>query len=289
MRAAQPPAADRVDGDEPERALNLIWSRRKVLQAASVGAALHAFGRPALARGVGADATVYPLSVGYLEESDSLPSLRRPPWRGGQAAGRPIVPAARLPLGDQGLALSTVEMRVHGFYLGIPPRRAATYTTVVLTVFFPSFDPLSSDPLPFYSWQGRAWPLPTKAAPIRFVVPLREDGGLEMMLEVFDVRPTELGQRAARVLRGGARRDLPLSVPIEQTSLYADFTVDWYGGRPKLQRGFYFLGIEPGTWRTPGRLPGRLAPKSSPEGERRSIVVSFERFDERDDQVKTAS
>ena len=280
--------------DAPDPAPRLSWTRRRVLQAASAGAALFAFGSAAGAREPAISGTVHPLSVGYLEDSDLLSSLRVQPWRGGRDSGGSIVPAAGLPLGDQSLALSTVEMRVHGFYPGIPSRSEATFTTVVLTVFFPSFDPLAPDPaapVPFYSWQGRAWPRPTKAAPIRFVVPLREDGGLEMMLEVFDVRPTELGQRAARVLRGGVRRDLPLSVPIEQTSLYTDFTVDWYGGRPKLQRGFYFMGIEPGTWRTPGRLPGRLAPKSSPEaaGERRSIVVSFERVDDPDDQVNTAS
>jgi hypothetical protein len=266
-------------------------TRRRLLQTASAGAAAFVFGPAAWAQGTAAAAAqgeVLPLSVGYLEDSDLLPSLRQQPWRRGRALGNRIVPAAQMPLGDQNLALSTVEMRVHGFYPGIPPRRLATFSTVVLTVFFPSFDPVSPDPKPFYSWQGKVWPGPSKSPPNRFLVPLREDGGLELVLEVFDGLPTAAGQRAARVLRGGAGTRAPISEPLELRSLYTDFTVDWQAGRPKLQRGFYFLGLAAGMWRTPGELPGELGWKGSPDSERWSVVVSFERMEEDDPRLVAA-
>lgn len=263
----------------------LSLTRRRLLQAASAGAALHAFGGQAFAQGAAPQGEVVPLSVGYLEESDLLPSLKHQPWRQGKARGLRIVPADRMDLGDQSLVSSTVEMRVHGFYPGIPPRRLAPFTTTVLTVFFPSFDPLSPDPKPFYSWQGKSWPGASKGSPIRFLVPIREDGRLELVLEVFDGLPTPAGQRAARFLRGGAAQT-PVSTPLELRSLYADFTADWHAGRPKLQRGFYFLGFAPGTWSAPGELPGTIGWKGSRDSERWSLVVSFDRVAEDDPRLQ---
>ena len=93
-------------------------TRRRLLAAASAGAAVQVFGGGVVwAQGATPKGQVRPLSVGYLEGSDLLPSLRAQPWRrGGKAAGGlRVVPAAQMPLGDQNLALSTVEMRVHGF------------------------------------------------------------------------------------------------------------------------------------------------------------------------------
>lgn len=278
----------------------LTLTRRRLLQAASAGAALHAFGGTALAQAAreAVRGEVRPLSVGYLEDSDLLPSLRNQPWR--QRATSldelRVVPAEAMTLGDQSLAHSTVEMRVHGFYPGIPPRRLAPFTTIVLTVFFPSFDPLRLEPLPFYSWQGKLWPGPSKSPPARFLVPLRQDGGLELVLEVFDGRPTALGQGAARVIRGGGR-SASIATPVGQTSLYTDFTVDWYGGRPKLQRGFYLLGLTPELWRSPWRMttPGSggngntLRTKRQAPHERASLVVSFEGVPEDDPRLVAAS
>jgi hypothetical protein len=217
-----------------------------------------------------------------------LRSLRGQPWRrGGKAAGGyRVVPAAQMPLGDQNLALSTVEMRVHGLYPGLPPRRLSPFSTVVLTVFFPSFDPLHPDPFAFYSWQAKLWPGPSKSPPVKFLVPLRHDGGLEMVLEVYDGRPTGLGQGAARVLRGSVQP--PVTAPPELASLYTDFTVDWYGGRPKLQRGFYFLGLEPGAWRAPWDLPGAQEARKRPPHDRCSLVVSFEGIPEDDPRLVAA-
>lgn len=264
-------------------------TRRRLLQAASAGALLHAFGKLADAREIVARRPVEPLSVGYLEDSDRLPSLRRQPWRLEEAEGARIIPAAKMPLGDQQLALSTVEMRVHGFYPETPPLRVSPCTTVVLTAFFPSFDPLSPDPKPYYSWQSRLRPAPSTGAPLRFPVPLRDDGGLELVLEVFDGRPSPAGQGAPRILRKGGRRQAPLAPAVDLRSLYTDFTVDWYGGRPKLQRGVYFLGLSPGVWRTAGELAGSLAWKDSDDGERWSLVVSFERAEEHALQAQAAA
>jgi hypothetical protein len=267
-------------------------TRRRLLAAASAGAAVQVFGGGVVwAQGAAPKGQVRPLSVGYLEGSDLLRSLGAQPWRrGGKAAGGlRVVPAAQMPLGDQNLALSTVEMRVHGFYPGIPPKRLAPFTSLVLTVFFPSDDPLYPDPFAFYSWQGKLWPGPSKSPPIRFLVPLRHDGGLELVLEVFDGRPTGLGQAAARVIRGGDGAAVPLSTPLELRSLYTDFTVDWYGGRPKLQRGFYFLGLEPGAWRAPWDLPGALEARKRPPHDRTSLVVSFEGVPEDDPRLVAAS
>jgi len=268
-----------------------ILTRRRLLAAASAGAATYAFGGGAAwAQGAAPKGEVRRLSVGYVEGSDLLPNLRAQPWRrGGKAAsGLRVVPAAQMPLGDQNLAFSTVEMRVHGFYPGIPPKRLAPFTALVLTVFFPSFDPLHPDPFAFYSWQGKLWPGPSKSPPIRFLVPLRHDGGLELVLEVFDGRPTGLGQAAARVIRGGDGATVPLSTPLELRSLYTDFTVDWYGGRPKLQRGFYFLGLEPGVWRAPWDLPGAVEARRRPPHDRTSLVVSFEGVPEDDPRLVAA-
>jgi hypothetical protein len=132
----------------------LTLTRRRLLAAASAGAAVQVFGGGvAWAQGAAPKGQVRPLSVGYLEDSDLLPSLRSQPWRRGNArSGFRVVPAEQMTLGDQNLALGTVEMRVHGFYPGIPPRRLAPFSAVVLTVFFPSDDPLYPDPFPFYSW-----------------------------------------------------------------------------------------------------------------------------------------
>jgi hypothetical protein len=268
----------------------LTLTRRRLIQAASAGAALHVFGGAAFAQSArdAVRGAILPLSVGYLEDSDLLPSLSPQPWRRRAAVAEDlrVVPAERMAIGDQSLAQGTVEMRVHGFYPGIPPRRLASFSAVVLTVFFPSFDPIEPGPFPYYSWQGKHWPGPSKSPPNRFLVPLRDDGGLELVVEMFDGRPTPLGQGAARVLRGSSRQ-APMGTPVGQTSLYTDFTVDWYAGRPKLQRGFYLLGLSPDAWRAPARLeePG----SKSEVLERTSLVVSFEGVPEDDPRLVAAA
>lgn len=198
------------------------------------------------------------LSVGFLDSSDDLRRFRPLPWqrRGPRAAPLSVVPADALVVGDSRLALDWVEMTVHGFHPDPTPRQAP-FRQVDLTVYFPSADPLLPDPVPFHAWGSRRRPARSTAAPTRFVVPLRVDGGLELLLEVRDAR-TAAGR-------------LPLF------TTYTDFTVDPEPGRPKLQRGIYLLGLLPDAWRSPSVLPGA---GEKPDFERTSLVVSFEPLDD---------
>lgn len=256
-------------------------SRRRLLQGASAGLLLHGWGARARAQtsvdGLGG---VGELSVGYLDGSDLQPSLRARPWAQPKRLdeGMRVVSAHALPLGDQSLAGEMVVLRVHGFYPRLPGARTAGFSSVMLTVLYPSPDPLDPAPLPVHAWQGMAWPAPTAAPPVELVVPLRDlDGGLEMVLEVFDVRPTAVGQGAARLLRGGPRRSPqgpPAPAPARST-LWTDFTVDFDRTRPKLQRGVYFLGLEPDLWRRPWQMRSAEA-AGAPLLTRASVVVSVE-------------
>jgi hypothetical protein len=162
---------------------------------------------------------------------------------------------------------------VHGLYPKVPPRRLAGFTHAFLTVFFPSPDPASPRPLAFYSWGIKLVPGRSVGARVRFPVPLRLDGGLEVLLDV--IRPagsSRLAEGAMRVLRGGAAA-ADRAAPASLTSYYADFTVDWYDGRPKLQRGIYLLGMATGLWANAASLPG---PLDKPRHELCSLAVSFE-------------
>jgi len=212
-------------------------------------------GLPHLALGAGAplrDVTA-PLSVGLVLGSEDQRNLRRLPWKGRNRTGEVVVvPAERQPLGDQQLAGESVRLRVHGLYPQHRKARVPDFRSVNLITYFPSFDPLRAEPLPFFAWGARRLGGKTSGAPLSFEIPTRtEDGGLELILECIDGEAT------------GLRR----------TTLYADFTVDWQTGRPKLQRGIYLLALQPGVWRRRMRLPpdNRRTPP-----ELTSIVVSVE-------------
>jgi len=164
-------------------------------------------------------------------------------------------------------------MTVHGLYPKVPPRRLAGFTHCFLTVFFPSPDPAFPQPLAFYSWGLKLRPGPSTGARLRFPVPLRLDGGLELLLDV--IRPagsSRLADGTLRVLRGGAS-GADRAAPPSLASFYADFTVDWYDGRPKLQRGIYLLGLTPRCWASGITLPD---PRDKPRHELCSLAVSFE-------------
>jgi len=256
-----------------------IMTRRRLLQAASAGAAVFAFGRAAESGQLVAERSLDPLSVGYLDRSEGLRDLRPQVWRRPEARElHRVVPAAAMPLGDQGLARSSVAMRVHGLYPALPPVGLASFTAVVLTVLYPSFDPLRIAPFVFYAWHARIWPGPTSGAPLSFRVPLRDDGGLDLALEVFRP-PGLLADVAGRVLRGGRQGAAASAAPLRQQTLYADFTVDWYEDRPKLRRGHYFLGLAPGTWRRSWDLPASRDLGTRPPDDRTSLVVSFDAVD----------
>jgi len=267
-------------------AQRLTLTRRRLLALVAGSAASGLLGDGSWNRATAQESAVrgevLPLSVGYLEGSDRFADLRaRPRRRRGDPELR-VVPAADMPLGDQDLALGTVEMRVQGLYPGLPPLARAGFTALLLTVFFPSDDPLHPEPFPFFCWQALIWPGAAKAPPVTFRVPLRVDGGLEMIVEVFDARPSRLGQGAARVLRGGSapgRLTLDFGPP-RLTSLLTDFTVDWYDGRPKLQRGLYFLAVAPRVWSQPWSLPDTDEMRDEPPHERCSLVVSFQGVEE---------
>jgi hypothetical protein len=236
-----------------------LLSRREVLKAASLGALAGALGGFAAAAEAIAAARVEALAVGYLEDSDGYPDFRVLPWQlpdFSEWGELEVVPAAAMPLGDQTLASTTVEMAVHGLYPRVPARRQAGFDLAFLTVFFPSPDPALPEPLPFDSWGLKLVPGPSTGAPLRFPVPLGLDGGLEVVLDL--VRPQSAAAPLARY--------------------YANFTVDWYDGRPKLQRGVYLLGLRPELWQSSWTaLPD---PQAKAARALTSLAVSFERLPE---------
>ena len=275
---------DSVDGQLMSAGPALSMTRRQLLRSVSAGAAAFAFGNAALAQAVAAQEEVHPLSVGYLEESDLLGDVRVTPWAkdGAGSDGWTVVPAAAMPLGDQSLALGVVEMRIHGLFPALAPRQAR-FTTAVLTVLYPSFEPYDPYPFPFYAWQAKLFPGPSESPPVRFLVPLRVDGGLEVVIDLFDGLPAGGASRAARVLRGGVRPAVA-AAPIHRASLYADFTVDFERGRPKLQRGLYLLGLAPELWRAPWEMESRAGGGRTPH-ERASLLVSVEGVPEDDPRL----
>lgn len=245
-------------------------TRREVITAASAGAITQLFGATAWAQQLQArPRQVFPLSVGYLEDSDLMPDLRLEPWWGPEAQTLRIIPAAQLLVGDQNLALNTVAMTVHGLYPSVPPARLATFGAVLLTVSFPSFDPLDAKARPFHCWEAKLRPGVSIAAPVRFPVPIGEDGALRLALDVVDP------PRGSAIRSAGTPR-APLAAPEASSSLYAEFTVDFDDGRPKLQRGLYFLGLLPRLWRSEWTLPDAAEARESLPYDRTSVVVSFE-------------
>lgn len=196
------------------------------------------------------------MSVGFLAGSEEYEHFWALPWNVAHDPLDPpeleVVAADRLPLGDQTLAGGSVWMTVHGLYPRLPKREVLAFRSVNLVVMFPSPEPARPAPLPFVSWGLRRNPARSSGARTHFVVPLRqEDGGLVLALEL------------TRNVRGALVTD----------RAFTDFTVDWQDGRPKLQRGIYFLGLAPGTWSRGDRLPPA---GQEPRDELCSVVVSFE-------------
>lgn len=200
-----------------------------------------------------------PLSVGFLAGSESLESFDWLPWQGRDPENPPelrVVPAESLDIGDQMLAGESVLMTVHGLYPRVPPRRLAGFREANLLVMFPPEIPGLKADLPFVAWGLRRLPSKSRSnGRIRFPVPLREDGGLTLALEITEER--------------GAM--------VEVRRQFTDFTVDWYDGRPKLSRGLYMLGLNLNTWQRDTVLPD---PKDRVRDELCSLVVSFEAIPE---------
>lgn len=182
-----------------------------------------------------------PLSVGFVEGSEFMPDVKGHAWSALRSGLHPaemeprsrvrVVPAREVPIGDQMLASTTIEVKIHGLYPRTPIGR---FDAADLDVYFPSPDPASPDPIPFHAWSFRRRPAPSASPPVRFVLPLEIDGGLELALTVTALRP-----------RG----------PAERRTYFTRFTVDWQEDRPKLQRGMYLLGLSP-AWEAERTLPG---------------------------------
>jgi hypothetical protein len=248
--------------------------RRDLLTWGGAAMLLPALSRPARAQAAATAAEVpRPMSVGFVDGSEA--------WRGFRAAaaslnrgirreaGRPpeparVVPATSLIAGQQELANELVRVRIHGLY---PIPNPTQIRNAYVTVYFPSDEPARrQQPLPFTAWGYHSRPAPDPAPPTRFVAPLGADGALDFLLEataepngsltrrpsLFSPSPGPLGGRFA-----------------------TSFTVDWFAGRPRLQRGVYLLGLAPDTWSSERELPMPRPGEARPV-ELLSLMVSFE-------------
>lgn len=203
------------------------------------------------------------LSVGYLEGSDRLDDVFQLPWGDQPETERDsqwVVPAHSLIAGDSSMAFRLIKIKLHGIFPAMPPSKLATLSSACLTVYFHAPWLGIPEPLPFYAWGARFGSRPTSGAPVSFVVPTREDGSLEM---AFDIMPRH-------------NRD---AVP---RRAQADFTVDSWAGRPKLQRGIYLLGFEGNTFARERTIPGDFARAGSPPWELCSLVMSVDHLEEGD-------
>jgi hypothetical protein len=203
-----------------------------------------------------------PLSVGYIEGSEQLRSLkrlsrqiRRPGLQEeseASAASPVVVPAASLFQGDTSLPGRPLSIRIDGLYppLAVEPRRRKALPFAAdLDVFFPSPDPAVTTPIHYKAWSLRQRPGWDPSPPVKFRFPLDWKSLPELVLRVQPKRDA-----ATVVLR-------------------TKFTLDVESGLPRLRRGVYLLGFAPGAWDREVRLAdvGRKAP-----AELFSVLVSME-------------
>lgn len=209
-----------------------------------------------------------PLSVGFLEDSDRFENVFQLPWRDlppKEREDRRVVPAEWLPSGDPTLAFRMVEIKIHGLYPAMPPRRYAELASARFTAFYHLPWLGFTEPLPFHAWGAGFGARPTAGAPLRFRIPTREDGSLAM---AFDIIPAN---------RKGAL--LP-------SRAAADFTVDSWPGRPKLQRGIYFLGLGGNSFGASfGRDQTIAAEPENPRWDLLSLVMSVERLEDEEGEI----
>ena len=102
------------------------------------------------------------------------------------------------------------------------------------------------------------------------MAPLGTDGALDFLLEAAPA-PNQLTRRPSLVS--------PSPGPIGGR-FTTSFTVDWFAGRPRLQRGVYLLGLAPDTWSSERELPMPRAGQARPV-ELLSLMVSFEPIEPR--------
>jgi hypothetical protein len=143
---------------------------------------------------------------------------------------------------------------VHGLYpkqLGDKGLIAAN--VAAFTVLFPNPDEtLLNGPVPFHAWEYRKKPAPSPAARLTFEMPSGTYGDVDFVLDVTETTP-----KGRQVKQHYTTR----------------FTVDSISGLPKLQRGFYLLGLGPTTWDSAVTLP---AAGQKLRAEHASVVVAFD-------------
>jgi len=202
---------------------------------------------PAQARHGGSrpPAPALPMSIAYLEGSELLENLRKlqPDLtvltvrrRGGTfTTGRHVLPSHSLPSGDPALVGGAVRMTVHDLYpRRLPDGPAAQQWPVAidLDVLVPLLDPPPGSTALFHAWSYRRLPAEDRSARVSFVLwpDWYSDLGLNM-------------------------RVVPPGAGSEPRLLQARFTLGSDKGRPRLLKGIYLLGLEPGTWEDDADLP----------------------------------
>jgi hypothetical protein len=238
--------------------------RRQFLALGSAGLIAPFFRDLAWAEPLAREAVVRPMSIGYIEESETFRSLRRLPRKvrrplvavNGdveEAEGSPvIVPAASLFQGNANLPGRPLRIHIHGLYPAATlklERPEDLPEAVDLEVLFPSPDPAFPQPLPFFAWSFRKKPGWSPSPPVSFRYPLEWEAMPQFILRV-------------RTAAG------------ESIVLRTKFTVDAESGRPRLRRGAYLFGFNPGTWDRGGAKIADLARRIP--AEMISLMVSMD-------------
>lgn len=240
------------------------FHRRRFLALGSAGLLAPFFKDLAWAEPLAREDVVRPMSIGYIEESETFRSLRRLPRKirrplvavNGdveEAEASPvIVPAASLFQGDTNLPGRPLRIHIHGLYPSATlklDRPENLPEAVDLEVLFPSPDPAFPQPLRFFAWSFRKEPAWSPSPPVSFRFPLEWEAMPQFILRV-------------RTAAG------------ESIVLRAKFTVDAESGRPRLRRGAYLFGLNPSTWEHGGAKIADLARRIP--AEMISLLVSMD-------------
>ena len=238
--------------------------RREFLALGSAGLLAPFFKDLAWAEPLAREAAVRPMSIGYIEGSETFRSLQRLPRK----IRRPlvavngdveeaetssvIVPAASLFQGDTNLPGRPLRIHIHGLYPSATlklERPGELPEAVDLEVLFPSPDPAFPQPLRFFAWSFRKEPAWSPSPPISFRFPLEWEAMPQFVLRV---------RTAAR----------------ESIVMRTKFTVDAESGRPRLRRGAYLFGFNPAAWDRGGAKVADLARRIP--AEMVSLLVSMD-------------
>jgi hypothetical protein len=190
---------------------------------------------------------VRPMSVGYVDGSDSLETLdamiaqlTAPPGTIRKRHAPPplnVRPAADLEVGDASLMGRPLRVRVLGLYPTAAPANRNPLdlpAAIDLDFVFPPPGPWVTEAMTFQAWSFRTSPGWSPSPPVRFHLPLDWQVPPALAMKV--------------TTRTGA------------TSLFrADFALDVEAGRPKLRQGIYLLGLKASAWSV-GRSTAQLTP-----------------------------